>query len=94
MLDVISAMNNEVEFVAPAHNLLLKKVTNREDCQLYMNMISSVQVSLQAIRKNHFTCLNLEHFRASNTTTPSDISILQVPEMDQSEDSNWEPTSE
>jgi hypothetical protein len=27
MFDEISAMNNEVEFVAPAHNLLLRKVT-------------------------------------------------------------------
>jgi hypothetical protein len=31
MLDAISTMNNEVEFVAPAHNLLLKKVKEGED---------------------------------------------------------------
>jgi hypothetical protein len=45
MVDTISAMNNEVEFVALAHNLLLRKVTKGEDRQLYRNMISSVQVS-------------------------------------------------
>jgi hypothetical protein len=42
MLDTISAMNNEVEFVAPAHNLLLRKVIEGENRQLYKNMISSV----------------------------------------------------
>jgi hypothetical protein len=42
MLDAISAMNNEVEFVAPAHNLLLRKVIKGKNHQLYKNMISSV----------------------------------------------------
>ncbi len=42
MLDAISAMNNEVEFVALAHNLPLRKVTEGDDRQLYKNMISSV----------------------------------------------------
>jgi hypothetical protein len=31
MFDAILAMNNEVEFGAPAHNLFLKKVTEGED---------------------------------------------------------------
>jgi len=42
MLGAISAMNNEVEFSALAHNLLLRKVTEGDDCQLYRNMISNV----------------------------------------------------
>jgi hypothetical protein len=42
MLDAISAMNNEVEFVTPAHNLLLRNITKGEGHQLYKNMISSV----------------------------------------------------
>jgi len=42
MLDAISAMNNEVEFVISAHNLLLRKVIEGKDRQFYMNMISSV----------------------------------------------------
>ncbi len=86
-------MNNEVEFVISTHNLLLKKVTEEKDCQFYKNMISSVQSSPQVARKKRFTYLNLERFRASNATTPSDISIFQEPEKDQREDNNWEPTS-
>jgi len=42
MFDTISTMNNEVEFTTPTHNLLLRKVTEGEDGQLYKNMISSV----------------------------------------------------
>jgi hypothetical protein len=61
MFDVISTMNNEVDFVALAHNLLLKKVTEGTDRQLYKNMISSVQVSPQTTKKKHFTSLDLEH---------------------------------
>jgi hypothetical protein len=63
MLDAISTMNNEVEFVAPAHNLLL-------------NMISSVQVSIQAARKKRFTYLDLERSWASNVATRNDTSII------------------
>ncbi len=75
-------MNNEVEFVASTHNLLLRKVTKGEDRQLYKKMISSVQVSPQTTRKKHFTSLDLERSWASNTTTFSDTSILQEPKMD------------
>jgi len=92
MFDAISTMNNEVEFVALAHNLPLRKVIEGDDYQLYMNMISSVQVFLQATRKKCFTSLDLECSWASNTTTRSDTSILQELKMDQSEDSNREPT--
>jgi hypothetical protein len=46
MFDAISTMNNKVEFAILAHNLLLIKVTKGKDHQLYMNVISSVQVSL------------------------------------------------
>jgi hypothetical protein len=91
MLGAISAMNNEVEFAALAHNLPLRKVTEGDDYQLHRNMISNVQVSPQAIRKTRFTSLNLECSWASNITTCSNTSILQEPEMDQSEDSNREP---
>ncbi len=82
MLDVISAMNNDVEFVALAHNLPLRKVTEGDDCQLYRNIISSFQVSPQATRKKRFMSLDLECSWASNTTTRSDTSILQELEMD------------
>ncbi len=94
MLDVISAMNNEVEFICLGHNLLLRKVTKGKNRQLYMFMILSVQVSPQVARKKHFMSLNLECSRASNATTPSNTLIFQIPEMDRSEDSNQEPTSE
>jgi hypothetical protein len=94
MLDIISTMNKELEFAAPAHNFLLKKVIEGKDCQLYRNMISSVHVSPQATRKKRFTSLDLERFQASNATTPSHTLILQEPKMDRSEDSNQEPTSE
>jgi hypothetical protein len=31
----ISSMNNEIEFVTPAHNLLLKKKVGGEECQVH-----------------------------------------------------------
>jgi hypothetical protein len=82
MLDVISAMNNEVKLAAPAHNLLLRKVAKGDDHQLYMNMISSVQVSPQTTRKKRFMSLNLEHSWASNAATLGNISIFQKRKMD------------
>jgi hypothetical protein len=42
MFGAISAMNNEVEFAALAHNLPLRKVNEGDDCQLHRNMISNV----------------------------------------------------
>jgi len=59
------------------HNLPLRKVTEGDDCQLYRNMISNVQVSLQATRKKRFTSLNLECSWASNTTTYSDTTTFR-----------------
>jgi hypothetical protein len=59
-LDTISAMNNEVKFVAPTHNLLLKKGSKGEDCQAYKNTFASVHASLQAARKKRFTSMDLE----------------------------------
>jgi hypothetical protein len=94
MFDAISTMNNEVEYVAPTHIFFLRKVIEGENCQLYRNMISSVQVFPQSARKKRFTSLDLERSCASNATTLSDTSILQEPEMDRSEDNNREPTSE
>jgi hypothetical protein len=97
MFDAILAMNDEVEFVALIHNLLLIKVTKGEDFQFYMNMISGIQVSPQAKRKTwgclDFTSLDLECSKVSNATTLSDTSILQEQEIDHIEDSNQELTS-
>lgn len=53
-------MNNEVEFIAPTHSLLLKARTASKDRQAYKNKIASIQPSLQATIKKRFTRLDLE----------------------------------
>jgi hypothetical protein len=57
VVESISSMNNEIEFVAPAHNLLLKKGVEGEEGQVHKNKAASRQTSLQAARKKHFTPL-------------------------------------
>jgi len=80
-------MHNEVEFVALAHKFLLKKRFEGEDRQLYKNMITNVQTSLQATRKKRFTPLDLKHYQALNAATSNTTPITQNFETDQSESS-------
>jgi hypothetical protein len=62
VLDSIMEMNNEVEFTAPAHNLLLKFGTPGEDKQGYKSRVANICQHSglpQVVRKKHFTRLDL-----------------------------------
>ncbi len=52
-------MNNEVEFSAPAHNLLMKTEAENLARQENKNRSASIQASPQAARKKWFTKLNI-----------------------------------
>jgi hypothetical protein len=82
-------MNNEAEFVASAHNLLLKKRIEGEDRQSHINMTFNAQVSLQATRKKRFTSLDLERSQIPNIVTSNTSPIAQIYETNKSEGSIW-----
>ncbi|CAK9881608.1 unnamed protein product [Sphagnum jensenii] len=70
-LEDIPGMNNEVEFSAPAHNLLLKTRVENTARQAHKNHAASFQASPQAAKKKRFTKLNmttLEPTRMDNAT--------------------------
>jgi hypothetical protein len=52
-------MNNEVEFVAPAHNLLKKSGAENTTCQAHKNCMASTLASPQVARKKRFNKLDL-----------------------------------
>ncbi len=52
-------MNNEVEFVAPMHNLLRKSDGENSTRQAHKNRLASMLTSPQAARKKRFTKLDL-----------------------------------
>jgi hypothetical protein len=66
-------MNNEVEFIALAHSLLLKSGASSEDRQTHKSKIASIQTSSQAARKKRFTRLDLERCQPLNATTLSTV---------------------
>jgi hypothetical protein len=55
-------MNNEIEFAAPAHNLLLKQGVGGEERQVHKNKVANRHTLLQAARKKHFKPLDLGRF--------------------------------
>ncbi|CAK9871124.1 unnamed protein product [Sphagnum jensenii] len=59
VLELIPRMNNDVEFVAPAHNLLMKAETENLTRQESKNRATSIQASPQAARKKCFTKLDI-----------------------------------
>ncbi|CAK9872042.1 unnamed protein product [Sphagnum jensenii] len=52
-------MNNDVEFVAPAHSMLMKAETESSTRQESKNRAASIQGSPQAVRKKRFTKLDI-----------------------------------
>jgi hypothetical protein len=59
VLDSSQGMNNEMEFLTQAHNLLMKieaAISEHQECK---NQSTSIQASLQVARKKRFTKLNL-----------------------------------
>jgi len=85
-LDAIFVMNNNVESVALAHNLLQKKGNEGGDRQSHKNMTSNAMASPQAARKKHFTPLDLERSQAPNAVTSNTTPLAQKYETDQSKD--------
>jgi hypothetical protein len=65
VLEHIPSMNNEVEFAAPAHNLLRKIEGENTTCQAHKNCTASIFASPQAARKKRFTKLDLMLLMAS-----------------------------
>jgi hypothetical protein len=57
--EAITAMNNEAQFLAPTHDLLLKNGLSRIDHHTYKHRIASIQALPQATRKKRYVELNL-----------------------------------
>jgi hypothetical protein len=58
-LEHTHSMNNEVEFVAPTHNLLKKSGAEDTTCLAHRNHMASIMASPQATRKKRFMKLDL-----------------------------------
>jgi hypothetical protein len=58
-LELIPDMNNDVEFAAPTHSLLMKTEAGNSTCQESKNRMASIQASPQAARKKRFTKLDI-----------------------------------
>ncbi|CAM6024155.1 unnamed protein product [Sphagnum balticum] len=58
-LDPIPGMNNEAEFVAPAHNLLMDAFPENMSWQENKNRSTNFQASPEAARKKKFVKLNI-----------------------------------
>jgi hypothetical protein len=75
-LDSTQGMNNEVEFSAPAHNLLMKTEAENTARQENKNCSANIQASPQAARKKRYTKLNIMTLISSrvdnDTLTSSD----------------------
>jgi hypothetical protein len=84
-------MNNEIKFVTPAHNLLLKQGVGGEEHQVHKNKVVSRQASPLATQKKHFTPLDLGCFQTPNVViynTTTTTSSQQL-EWERNEDSSW-----
>jgi hypothetical protein len=82
VLKSILSMNNEIEFAAPSHSLLLKQGVGGEERQVHKNKADSCQASPQAAQKKHFTPLDLGRFQTPNvvihnTTTTTNSQELE-----------------
>ncbi|CAK9882577.1 unnamed protein product [Sphagnum jensenii] len=74
-LEQVHSMNNEVEFAAPAHNLLKKTDEENTSRQAHKNRTASILASLQAARKRRYTKLNLTLFTAYQRATTNSTHI-------------------
>ncbi|CAK9210251.1 unnamed protein product [Sphagnum troendelagicum] len=75
-------MNNELEFSAPVHNLLMKIEATNSEHQESRNHSASIQASPQAARKKHFTKLNFAMLASSRVNNDDPISPDQEKEED------------
>jgi hypothetical protein len=80
VLELIPGMNNDVEFAAPAHNLLMKVKTESLTRQESKNRAASIQASPQAAHKKRFTkldILTMVSMRSDDTALTHDEIIRQ-----------------
>jgi len=87
-LELIPSMNNEVEFSAPAHNLLKKIEAENTTHQAHKNRSASILASPQATRKKHFTKWDITMLNASQTNI---ITCSRVER--EADDNNQKPPS-
>jgi hypothetical protein len=75
VLDNIASMNNNVEFAAPAHNLLKKLNGESSARQAHKNSSASLMASPQAARKKRYTKLTLCQLMApqKESSAPTDV---------------------
>jgi hypothetical protein len=62
-------MNNDIEFVGQAHNLLLKSGPMSTERQVRMSKVASQMASPQAIRKKRFIKLDLSKWEPQRVAT-------------------------
>jgi hypothetical protein len=68
-------MNNEIDFVAPAHSLLLKQGAGEAECQVHKTKVVNRQTSPQAARKKRFITLDLGHSQTPNVVIHNTTTI-------------------
>jgi hypothetical protein len=79
-------MNNDIEFVGPAHNLLLKSGPVSTERQVRMSEVASQMASPHAIRKKRFVKLDLSKLEPQRVVTSlnfEDRQVAQEPNLTQ-----------
>jgi hypothetical protein len=74
----LTCMNNDIKFLGPAHNLLLKSGPVSTDRQACKSEIASQLASLQAIRKKRFTKLDLSKLEPQRVVTSPNFEVEQT----------------
>jgi hypothetical protein len=82
VLDGKQGMSNEIEFSAPAHNLLLKTRAVHSEHQENKNRSASIQASPQAARKKRYTKLNFATLASPRANGDEDFSLDREKEDD------------
>jgi hypothetical protein len=83
VLDNKLGMGNEVEFAAPAHNLLMKTGATQSEYQETKNRTASTQASPQAARKKRYTKLDFATLASPETNRKLSFSKLRLATLDQ-----------
>ncbi len=78
VLDNKLGMGNEVEFAAPAHNLLMKTGTIQSEYQETKNRSASTQASPQAARKKRYTKLDFATLASPKINKKLNLSKLRL----------------
>ncbi len=82
----LTDMNNDIEFVGPAHNLLLKSGPVSTERQVRMSEVASQMASPHAIRKKRFVKLDLSKLEPQRVVTSlnfEDRQVAQEPNLTQ-----------